>query len=94
MLQLSEFCDLFITLDFSSSPHEINAAQKFAIALYAKSSAAKDIDECRYTMFKSGCRIQKSPPTLAALQQHSRKAIYQAEVWKASLEKAQNLLFL
>ena len=40
-------------------------------------------------MFKSGCAIQKLPPI--ALQQHSRRAIYQAEVWKASLEKAQNL---
>ena len=88
MLQLSKFCDLFITLDFSNSPNKINAAQKFAIALYAKSSAAEDVDECRNTMFKSGCPIQKLPPTLAALQQHTREAIYQAEVWKASLEKA------
>ena len=44
-------------------------------------------------MFKSGCAIQKLPPALAALQQHARRAIYQAEVWKASLEKAQNLPF-
>ena len=91
MLQLSEFCDLFITLGFSSSTHKINVAQKFATFLYTKSSAAEGIDECRYTMFKSGCPIQKLPPSLAALQQHTRRAIYQAEVWKANLEKAQNL---
>ena len=76
MLQASEFCDLFTTSDFSSSPHKLNAAQKFATALYDKSSSAEDIDKCLYIMFKSGCPIQKFSPTLAALQQHTRRAAY------------------
>jgi len=91
MLNLFEFCDLFTSFNFSSSSSSIKDMQKFVIALYARSFNIEDIDECRYAMFTNGCPIEKLPPTSAALLQHTRRAIYQAEIWKAALTKIQDL---
>jgi len=91
MLNLSEFCDIFATVNFSSSANAMKSMQKFVIALYAKSLKVEDIDECRYAIYSSGSPIEKLPPTSAALLQHTRRAIYQVEILKATLTKIQNL---
>ena len=90
MLNLSKFCDLFSSLDFSSLPSSFNALEKFVITLYCKNSDAQNVDECRCNMFSSGYPVEKLPPTSAALAEHTRRAMYQSEIRKSCLTKIQN----
>ena len=62
----------------------------FVNTLYCKNSDAQNVDECRYNMFSSGYPVEKLPPTSVALAEHTRRAMYQSEIWKSCLTKNQN----
>jgi len=87
------FCSIFNNLNISSTPSYINAAQKAFIIIYTGDTKADvaDIDECRFLMYDRGVAMHKLPPTSRTLAQHTRRAIYQAEIWKRSLQKKQQL---
>ena len=56
-----------------------------------KKRVANDIDKCHYQLHASGNSFDKLPPPSSALNQHTRRSIYQAEVWRSCLKRKQNL---
>ena len=82
---------MFASLNLASSLTSIYQLQEFVMALYAKKRVANDIDECRYRLYASGNLFDKLPPTSSALNQHTRRSTYQAEVWRSCLKRKQNL---
>jgi len=94
MRNVEKFCQMFSSLNFTSSFASISKLQHFVMALYTKKHVAiatNDIDECRYQLYASGISFDKLPPTYSALNQHTRRAMYQAEVWRKCLTKKQNV---
>lgn len=69
------------------------ACEAFISSLYSPSSGAgKTTDEVRYWLFcQKGQRNERLPPTSDSLLQHTKRANYQAYVWKRALEPVQNL---
>ena len=80
MRNVENFCQMFTSLNLATSFTSIYQLQEFVMALYAKKRVANDIDECRYQLYASGNSLDKLPPTYHALNQHTRRSIYQAEV--------------
>ena len=95
MRNVESFCQMFASLNLTSSFASISKLQNFIMALYANKHvpiATNDIHKCRYQLYARGNSFDKLPPTsVSALNQHSGKAIYQAEVWSTCLTKKQNL---
>ena len=94
MRNVESFCQMFASLNLTSSFASISKLQNFVMALYAKKHvpiATNDIDKCRYQLYARGNSFDKLPSTFSALNQHSRRAIHQAEVWRTCLTKKQNL---
>ena len=85
MRNVENFCQMFASLNLVSLFTSIYQLQKFVMALHAKKRVANDIDECRYQLYASGNSFDKLP------NQHTRRSIYQAEVWKSCLNRKQNL---
>ena len=80
MLDLSKFCDLFSGLDFSSLPSSFDALERFVIALCCGSSDAQGVDECRCSVFGSGCPVEGLPPASAALAERTGGAVCRSEM--------------
>ena len=91
MRNVENFCKMFASLNLACFFTSIYQLQEFAMALYAKKRVVNDIDECHYQLFASGNSFDKLPPTSSALNQHTRRSIYQAEVWRSCLKRKQNL---
>ncbi|MES9883628.1 MAG: hypothetical protein ABW185_22465 [Sedimenticola sp.] len=68
----------------------LQAAQTFVCSLYGK--PGEDVDELRYQMFcGKGSASHQLPPCSDALRKHTKRANYQALVWRRSLEATPNL---
>lgn len=69
------------------SPAELKTVERFVILLYDRTSDCVDVNSARKNQFtKKGRSIDRIPPTQAALEQHIKRAIYQAGyVWRQSL---------
>lgn len=91
MKNVESFCEMFASLNLHSSSSLMSNMQTFVMVLFVKNPIAVDIDECRYKLFTKGNSFDKLPPTSNALHQHTRRAIYQAEVWKSCLQRKQNM---
>ena len=72
----------------SNAPTEItsqdmDALERFVIVLYSKTCSVSRVNEARKILFAHGNRhIENIPPTVAALTQHVKRAVYQAgHVW-------------
>jgi len=85
MQNMKKNCKMFTSLYFNSSSTSTSKLQDFIIALYTNVHDVSDIDECRYRLYVSGNSFKKLPPTSSTLYQHTRRAIYQAEVWTSCL---------
>ena len=60
-------------------------SERFVCQSYEK--ASRDVNDLRYKLFcTKGLQSQQLPPTRDALRKHSRRANYQAVIWKRSLE--------
>ena len=76
----------------SNTPSEITEQdmaeiERFAVVLYKKTSPLSKVNKARKQLFSTGTRkIEKIPPTKAALQEHVKRAAYQAgHVWGQAL---------
>lgn len=73
-------------LQLSSSPQNIEAVrpvlERFVVVLYDRTSEHTSVDAARYDLFDKGRPLDKIPPTLGALEQHIRRAVYQGgHIW-------------
>ena len=60
------------------SDQDIAVLERFTILLYARTSTLVSIGECRKHLFtKKGRAMDAIPPTRAALEQHSKRAVHQ-----------------
>ena len=67
--------------------HDINKLKKVICKLYNEHQCDR-VDELRYRMFCKGKNVQSHqlPPTRASLENHLKRADYQAYIWKCALE--------
>jgi len=61
--------------------------------MYSRTSPHQDVNHARQSMFSQGTRsIESIPPTQAALEQHAKRAAFQAgHVWGRALQPMQEL---
>lgn len=91
-----QFRDTFVLLgqQWSVSDELFDAIQRFTCSMYCRNTKAKGVNELRYDMFcaKNGdVSSGQLPPCEDALLQHTKRANYQAAIWRRSL---QNMLDL
>ena len=82
------YVDVFLSLGCSLSIADdvIKELNRFVCLLYGD-TVSKDVNSCRYTLFKSGkCSDDQLPPTCDSLLQHIYRANYQAVIWRRCLE--------
>ena len=67
--------------------------ERFTVLLYSQTCPLDDVNQARQALFAQGNRtIEHIPPTKAALEQHVRRAAYQAShVWDHTSETLQEL---
>ena len=65
----------------------MSALERFVILLYDRTSVDTDVDQCRKHLFSNkGRSLDAIPPTKGALEQHIKRAAYQAgQIWGQSL---------
>lgn len=69
----------------------INSLNKFVCLLY-NDEVSTHIDECRYSLFKSGkCSDETLPPNFDSLLKHIERANFQANIWNRCLSPNLNL---
>ena len=71
----------------SVTEEQMNEIERYVVVMYKNTSQLSKVNEARKQLFSSGNRkIEKIPPTKAALQQHVRRAAYQAgHIWGQAL---------
>lgn len=89
----NEATDAFLALSDAppNVPDETFAIlERFTVLLYNRTSSLQDINEARHELFvKKGRGMEDLPPTKDALQQHTKRAVYQAgHIWEQSLNIA------
>ena len=74
-------------------PHEIMIAiERYTILAYDRSSELTSCKDARMQLYASKGRLMENiPPSFAALQQHTKRAVYQAACWSQSLHPIINL---
>lgn len=84
--------------NLSGSPQTISSEdfallERFTVLLYSRTCPSNDVNQARQALFAQGNRtIENIPPTKAALEQHVRRAAYQAgHVWGQTCLVQQNL---
>ena len=66
--------------------------ERFVILMYDRTSDLTDINEARKQLFTRKSRsLESLPPTLAALEQHTKRVSYQSNCWNKSLIPDPNL---
>ena len=60
--------------------------ERFVIIMYQRTSTASHVNEARKKLFIQRYKMENIPPTLDALEQHVKRAVYQAgHIWGQSL---------
>lgn len=84
--QLQDLCPkaniwvAFGAVDIQSDSFRI--LERFTITLYQRTSPLESVNEVRREMFcQQNKTMETIPPTQAALLEHTKRAVYQAEVW-------------
>ena len=84
-----ESTEALLTLSFTppSIPEEtMRVVERFVILMYDKTSRCSDIDKARRKLFAKRLKAEQIPPTLDAMEQHLRRAVYQdGYVWAQAL---------
>ena len=69
-----------------SRPDDLNAIERYVVLLYQRTSALSRVNEARKQLFAQNRNMESIPPTLRALEQHVKRAVYQAgHIWGQSL---------
>ena len=78
----------FVTLSTSGAPLldcHFTDIQRFVVVLYEKSSGLSEVNSLRKELFtRKTAGMERLPPTAAALEQHTKRAYLQAQIWASS----------
>ena len=67
-------------------PEDLKQLERFVVLLYQRTSPLSRVNDARKQMFTQNRRIDNIPPTAYALEQHVKRAAYQAgHIWGQSL---------
>ena len=67
-------------------PDDLNAIERYVVLLYQRTSALSHDNEARKQLFAQNRKMEYIPPTLHALEQHAKRAVYQTgHIWGHSL---------
>ena len=86
------FCALSLPQTMLSE-QQFRVLERFVVIMYSRTSPHQDVNHARQSMFSQGTRsIESIPPTQAALEQHVKRAAFQAgHVWGRTLDPIQEL---
>ena len=75
------------------SEQQFRVLERFVVIMYSRTSLHQDVNHARQSMFSQGTRsIERIPSTQAALEQHVKRAEFQAgHVWGRILDPIQEL---
>ena len=77
---------LSVSLCSKVSPDDLNEIERYVVLLYQRTSALSHVNEARKQLFAQNRKMENIPPTLHALEQHVKRAVYQAgHIWGQSL---------
>ena len=78
------------------APHELDESciwsymsliERFVVLMYDRTSDALQVNEARKRLFTTKCRaLENIPSTKAVLEQHLKRAFYQAYIWNHALK--------
>jgi len=64
------------------SPHEMEQIERCVVLLYQRTSALSHVNEARKQLFTHNRKMENIHPTLHALEQHVKRAVFQAgHIW-------------
>ena len=86
------FCNLSNKPETLSS-EDLNLIERFTVLLYSRTCPLSTVNQTRQSLFAQGNQaLDNIPPTQAALQQHIKRAAYQAgHVWAQACAPIQEL---
>jgi len=68
------------------SQDDMDQIERYVVLLYQRTSALCHVNEARKQLFTNNRKMENIPPTLHALEQHVKRAVYQAgHIWGQSL---------
>ena len=68
------------------STSDLEHLERFVVLMYQRTSTLTHVNEAREELFSQRHKMENIPPTLAALEQHIKRAAYQAgHVWGQTL---------
>lgn len=75
------------------SEEQFRVLERFVVIMYSRTTPHQNVNMARQTIFSQGTRgIESIPPTQAALEQHVKRAAFQAgHVWGRTLDLIQDL---
>ena len=59
------------------SPEDLNAIERYVVLLYQRTSALFHVNEASKQLFAQNRKMETIPPTLHALEQYVKMAVYQ-----------------
>lgn len=84
MPELDKVFEHLSTHTVESNENALSVMERFVVAMYDRSSACTDVNECRRVLYtKKNRAIENIPPTCNALIQHLKRASLQAQIWTA-----------
>jgi len=86
MPQLTPTCLRLSHAPTQISPDEMEQIERYVVLLYQRTSALSRVNEARKQLFTHNRKMVNIPPTLHALEQHVKRAVFQAgHIWGQSL---------
>ena len=65
---------------------EMEQLERYVVLLYQRTTAHSHVNEARKQLFTHNRKMENIPPTLHALEQHVKRAVFQAgHIWGQSL---------
>ena len=59
-------------------PDDLNEIERYVVLLYQRTPVLSHVNEARKQLFAQNRKMENIPPTLHALEQHVKRAVYQA----------------
>jgi len=77
-----------LTMPSEVSERSMSLLERFVVLMYDRTSDSMQVNDARKQLFTQKSRtLENIPPTQAALQQHIKRACYQANCWNQALAK-------
>ena len=79
---------LKIMLGGELESNDIEIIERYVVLIYDKTNNSYSVNQCRFELFSvSNRNIENIPPTAAALLQHTKRSIFQANIWHQIFKK-------